>query len=84
MIKDLERDREGNLIGDVNLDIVNISFGLKNFQNYEILQEIEQVGRQGQKFVQMRENTDDYATKEKLDRKKSRLMEKGIKLGEKY
>lgn len=47
VIDDLERDKEGNRLEEYNLDIVNISFGLKNFRNYEILQQIEAIGKQG-------------------------------------
>ena len=33
-------------------EIVSISFGLKDFRDYELLQKIEAIGRQGQKLRQ--------------------------------
>jgi uncharacterized protein YjcR len=67
-------------------EIVSISFGLKDFRDFELLQKIEAIGKQGQKLRQKQHNLKGSDEKEsrKIDQQCEKLLAKGKALGEEY
>jgi hypothetical protein len=61
------QDEHGKAVyGARHDEIVDIQFGVKNFRSYEILQEIEQIGKQGQKLQKQMELMKDDKNYEKV------------------